>query len=225
VNRIQWFKAFWKSPKILKQRILASQYTSVRGEGFILNSSSQYSLSGRYVNSNVIIEEIRDPFGRIEISERKNFEYIDFVFSGKSFQLIEITNPGRCVRKFVAAISQLDDFGVTVEKFEISAIEFLRTLEVLGVSVLFAKQLELSDIGISENVSGKMSLKGRIDFKNYTEDLNLPSEHCLTKLLVVAKFLDFSGDIELSNCARIKMSKTLSPILIPIISEFMLTKV
>ncbi len=205
--------------------MLTSQYTSEIGEGFILNSATLNSISGRYVNSNVIVEEIRDPFGRVEMSERKNFEYIDFVFSGESFQLIEIINPGRCIRKFVTAISQLDSFGVTIEKFEISPIDFLCNIESLGVSVLFAKQLELSDIGVSEGISAKMCLKGNIDIKDYSDYLNLPSDHCLTKLLVAVKYAGFAGDIEISRRAKIKIDKSFSPILMPVISDLMLSTI
>jgi hypothetical protein len=199
--------------------MLSRQFTSELETGFIINTSSRNELSGRYVVSKQLVEEIQHPFGNIETHERKVFEFIDYSLTGESFELLELKNPARCIKKFISELSQLDNLSLTAEPVKIQIHDLLNRLPTYGVRFITVKQIDLKGISCGKNATASMIVKGNFDYANYLTELDLPLNHELMKMKVEIEYLGIRGDLEIAPNGKLKICSSLEVSLISIIRD------
>ncbi|MFQ3250582.1 MAG: hypothetical protein ACI9O6_002421 [Glaciecola sp.] len=199
IQRRYWFKATISCTRdSLIHNLKQHGFIDGRESGFLFDSISDTIIAGRYIRRKLLKREFADPFGNTETDERIVYETIRFKLLGNEVDTLELLNPNNNIKVFLNELNECTEFNLSISKHKASLSTIIAALIDKGFEFKSFKELELADITFTPKISGKMILKGNIDFSNYFTDINLSiAKHKIKRLKADVEFKGFKDSIEL----------------------------
>jgi hypothetical protein len=219
--RYQWVDAVWRlDHSELKNALLKNAYTEEVGSGFILDEAYRNNkLSGRYIQKEVKTIESRSPLGHIEIYFQTIYQDYSFQIDMDSPYSLLLIDPPRSSIPFTSALGRVTFFRVSIQSPSINLVKWLDLIQ-LNLKKYSLKKLDITQVKLSNNIIGNLSLKGEGDL--LAELKNIPNN--TSGKIIRAEFSFYTEDGEgkatITHQGVVKMYNTLTDHhLLPILSN------
>jgi len=171
MKRVRWFSSDWVIPlDDLSSKMLTLQYNENTSNGFILSKKTKNNISGKFIEKQIKIDKITDPFGNETESRRIIYQVTKFIITNDSIGL-ELINPSRSIKKFLSIIQGMVGLGLVLSEVKISPIDWLQSIE--QEKKCEVKTIQASGIKANENGVAKVSISGvkdiREEFNNFID--------------------------------------------------------
>ncbi len=165
MKTIRWLKVRWPLSIIeVSKRLLSNQYDEDKGRGFILTSSGNHRVSGKFVEKITKPTIIVDPFGNETESQTIVYYVSKFSFNSSS-ELMELESPPRSIRKLISELHSVVGLGMELSDIIVDPLVWLHELEALH-SLLLVRHISSSQITVPINGLAKISVSGRKDIRD-----------------------------------------------------------
>lgn len=188
--------------------------------GFSVNSISNNCISGKYVQSKIVTQKFTNPFGDDSIEQRKIYEVINFEILNENKMLLQMKNPDRCVGSFLTELNKVTDYSLFIDRPKFILPDLLMDLRNKGLVIIQVKEMELSEIALSCDATGTLTVKGSLSIDDYEKKLPIADiKHKLKKFKAVIDFNGIRETIEVHSSNKIIMSGKLAKLINPIFKE------
>lgn len=186
--------------KLMKEH----QYTDGSGSGFLLSTSTENKLVGKYIEKIVQKTVVEDPFGNTSEIESTSYYTCHFNWSSDS-KYMYVLDPPRSLRKFVNKVHSLTGLGLIVSELNVSPKLWLELIEKEADSL---RIFQISTYGIraSSDATAKVVVTGKTDVKTAFLDLVLDKRYLVDSVKFDADFdgLLVKGELTKSGVCRLK---------------------
>ncbi|MBY8157085.1 hypothetical protein KW508_03540 [Vibrio fluvialis] len=203
-------KAKWlysKLPVSLKQLgklMKENQYSDISGCGFLLSTSTDSKLVGKYIEKTVLKSVVEDPFGNILETETISYYTCHFNWNAESNYMF-VLDPPRSLRKFINKIHSLTGLGVTISEVNVSPKVWLDLIEK-EADLVRIFQISTCGINASSDASANVVVTGKNDVTKAFFDLIGDRRYIVDSVKFEAFFdtLPVKGELTKSGTSRIK---------------------
>jgi len=206
--------------KSLADSIKNAGFDDSKEQGFTVNSISKSCISGKYVQSKIVTQKFANPFGDDSIEQRKIYEVINFEISKENAILLQMKNPDRCINSFVTELNKATDYSLFVDRPKFVLPDLLADLCNKGLVIIQVKEMELSELALSREAVGSLTVKGSLSIDDYEKKLPLADlKHKLKKFKAIVDYNGIRETIEVHSSNKIVMSGKLAKLINPIFKD------
>lgn len=203
--------------KSLSDSIKNARYDDSKEQGFTVNSISKNCISGKYVKSKIVTQKFVNPFGDDSFEQRKIYEIINFEISKENAILLQMRNPDRCVSSFLTELNKVTNYSLFIDRPKFILPDLLIDLRNKGLVIIQVKEMELSEIALSREAVGTLTIKGNLSIDDYEKKLLIADlKHKLKKFKAIVDFNGIRETIEVHSSNKIIMSGKLAKLINPI---------
>ena len=204
--RYRWLKAEFKGVgfDIIKKCCQESPYDELSEQGFRLEVVRDNFMQGKYIVKKEIEENTTDPFGNMIKNKRIIFETHKFKLS-RDFPEIILINPTRSVQEFFTKLAVMSDFSIFISKISLNILTWLRQLEKEEGLEFIVRQLSCSGISLSPTASGKLSISGSEDVRQYLSEMAGNKKFVIDKARLTIRYLDEKHECQISRQGNINI--------------------
>lgn len=206
-NRQNWFNVRCNLPfRSMINKLNSTPYNEGTNIGFDVLEINPKRLFSRYIERQVVIEELRHPFGDVE--KINLVRYIIFQFEvihiKSDFFLIKIINPPQSLKNFVNTLSELFHGDFFISRVGIDVEDCFNVLLQSGrISRFSVEKLMASCISFGEKTIASINLRSTDNaYKEFKKRYN-NTKSKLDKLMMTLRFNDEWESIEISSSGLI----------------------
>ncbi|ELH4807165.1 hypothetical protein Q9X96_000135 [Vibrio vulnificus] len=186
--------------KLMKE----NQYSDDSGSGFLLSTSTDSKLIGKYIEKTALKTVVEDPFGNVAEMETISYYTCHFNWTSES-NYMYVLEPPRSLRKFINKVRNLVGLGVIVSEVNVSPKLWL---ELIEKEADFVRIFQISTCGIkaSNDASANVVVTGKGDVKAAFFDLVGDRRYLVDSVKFEASFdeLSIKGELTKTGACRIK---------------------
>lgn len=219
--KYQWVNAVWRlSYSELKQVLLKNTYIEEAGSGFILDEAYRNNkISGCYIRKEIKKIESCSPLGHIEIFFQTIYQNHFFQIDMESPYSLLLIDPPRSSLPLTSALGRATFFKFSSETPSINLVIWLDLIR-LKLKKYSLRKLDITQVKLSNNILGNLSLKGEGDL--LAELKNIPNN--TSGKIISAEFSFYTDDGEgratITHQGVVKMHNTIAEhYLLPILSK------
>ena len=206
-NRQNWFNVRCDLPfRSIINQLNSTPYNESTNIGFDVLEINPKRLFSRYIERQIIIEELRHPFGALE--KINSTKYVIFQFEvihiNNDFFLIKILNPPQSLKNFVNTLSGLFHGDFFISRIGIDVEDCFNTLLQSDCITRFSvEKLIASCISFGEKTMASINLKSSDNAYNEFKKRYKKTQYKLDKLMMTLRFNDEWESIEISSSGLI----------------------
>lgn len=205
MTKSKWLKLVSTMPiKTITEAVRANPYTEKTGNGFELTYFDKGRLQCRFIEKKYDREEIRDPFGNVNLVEVIRYTSITAAIytgmsSGEKKLLIEIYSPPRSIRTLMHELDAILG-GITISEFELDPFSVFQALRARSRRARMTK-IKASQLRVSEDSEMKIEISSFSDaYKDFKS--TFPKSNALVdRIRIENAFNDMAGNLEISKSA------------------------
>ena len=164
--RARWLTAESKvSLRVLAERMRARPFMDDSKDGFLLDRTREDLVEGRYIEKLTYQEIVPDPFGHELTFNRVAYRQVQFILH-REYPQLELRDPPRGTLSFISKLSELADFSLSSAPVTINLMDWAAAITTQVGNVVTMEMIQLSEIGVSPEVTGNMVLTSRNDVRN-----------------------------------------------------------
>ncbi|HIO91782.1 MAG TPA: hypothetical protein EYG68_02930 [Leucothrix mucor] len=223
--KYQWFKVDWDLEyKELKKLLLSSPYTETSGKGFVLDEAYVgKTLSGRYIQKNIVWRESSSPYGKIEKSKEVIYITYQFQIDMDNQPSLRLTNPPRSGRIFSTALAIVTHHRVAIHQDKVDLFVAINELKkwLPHFSLL---RIDANQIPFTKGASATIILRGKDSLLDAMKQLPQHDKGQLTKIEFTFRSELGEHKILMNNRGRVeivdeRIAHTIYPKLYNIVSK------
>lgn len=206
-NRQNWFNVKCNLPfRSMINKLNSLPYNEGTNIGFDVLETKHKRLFSRYIERQIIIEELRHPFGDVE--KINSVRYIIFQFEvihiKSDFFLIKIINPPQSLKNFVNTLSELFHGDFFISRVGIDVEDCFNALLQSGLIGRFSvEKLMASCISFGEKTIASINLRSTDNAYEEFKKRYKNTQYKLDKLMIRFRLNDEWELIEISSSGLI----------------------
>jgi hypothetical protein len=146
----------------LAARLKQRAYNLQQGDGFVLEQVRSTHLVARYVERVHRVDEVFDPFGNPETSERFEYRRHQFRISTDGPGL-ELMDPTRNPRTLIGRLLELTDFGLLVAPISVDPWVWTSEIQALLGTSGIVDRVQARNVQIDADALASVQIDARID--------------------------------------------------------------
>jgi len=192
----------------IEREIVDNEFTQRSVWGFRVHERRQEHLHAVYIEKQIVVEKIIDPFGNSSEFERISYSQVDFQLSVSPPHLI-IFQPPRTYRKLISQLAHFVDYTIAIQNKNVDLFSWAKSLENKGISGVVTKA-NIFPITYDKMTSGKLSLVSGNDLRKKIQKLLSATSYTVKQIKII--FDDKIGipAVELFNNGKIVFSRPLN---------------
>ncbi|PYJ10655.1 MAG: hypothetical protein DMF06_05555 [Verrucomicrobia bacterium] len=147
--------------------MLDVRYTSERTWGFFVDDVRPHSLTGRFVEKELVVQTTEDPFGNSQRFDRTVFNITRFQVDLKR-HWVEIHDAPRSLTPFFSQLAEQSGFLASVEPIYIQPLSWFHSFRKLVPDAMMTKAA-IDDFEVAESVMARAMLFGEVDVERYIQ--------------------------------------------------------
>ncbi|EMI4223255.1 MULTISPECIES: hypothetical protein [Vibrio harveyi group] len=207
-------KAKWLYSKLplslrqLSKLMKEEQYSDASGCGFLLSTSTDSKLVGKYIEKMTLKTVVEDPFGNISEVETVSYYTCHFNWSSESNYMF-VLEPPRSLRKFINRIHNLTGFGIVFSEVNVSPQLWLELIE-READLVRVFQISASGIKAASDASASFVVTGKSDVKKAFFDLIGDKRYLVDSVKFEAYFdeITIKGELTKFGVSRVKSTNS-----------------
>ena len=216
LNRYRWYKLNFKLQfRDVVDRIKESPYSDGNAIGFNLVELTKSRLSAKYIEQQLIVEELLHPFGEIEEVTRVNYIIFkfDLIYLHDGLMIMKMIDPPNSLKGFLGKLNEIfnSDFSISKMTFKIDLfydnIKANNSIDRYTVSKLF-----INSIPFSNNTIAKIQLLSKGNAYEEVREKYKRKNYELGKIKIDARINGVTEFIEVSSAGTILYSNGLNNI-------------
>lgn len=180
------------------------QYTDSSGSGFLLSTSTETKLIGKYIEKIVQKTIVEDPFGNTSEIESPSYYTCHFNWCSES-KYMYVLDPPRSLRKFINKVHSLTGLGLIISELNVSPKLWLELIE-READLVRIFQMSTYGIRVSDDATAKIVVTGKADVKATFLELVSDKRYLVDGVKFDADFdgLLIKGELTKSGACRLK---------------------
>jgi hypothetical protein len=205
MKKIRWLCADWPiSISNISQQLLLNQYNEDKGKGFLLSSSGSNKVSGRYIEKIIDKSFVTDPFGNEQEFILTSYYIVQFHID-ISFNMLELTDPPRSLRKFISEMQCLLGLGLELSELNVDPFIWLLNIEK-SLAPMTVTHISSTGIRVPDNGLAKISVSGKKDIREEFEKLVHGKSYVIETIKSIGFINNCNISIEINKTGLAKLN-------------------
>jgi len=164
MKKIRWLFAEWPLPiSNISKKLLSNQYSERKGQGFLLSSTGNNRITGKYVEKTTKKSVIVDPFGNETESIITSYYVSKFKIESSS-RFLELSDPPRSLRRFISELHILLGLGLELSELSVDPLFWLDNIES-SLAPVTVTHISSSGIRVPKYGLAQISVSGKKDIR------------------------------------------------------------
>lgn len=191
------------SLKELSHLLAERKYSDISGSGFLLSTSTESKLTGKYIERVIQKTIVTDPFGDTIEAESVGYYICQFNWVADSDFMLVI-EPPRSLRKFINSLHDLTGLGLVISEANINLAEWVSQIEQKA-DEFSMKRISTSGIKSSEYSTAKLSIAGTKDVRHALSEMLANKRYLIDSIRFEAEFDGLGVKSELTKSGACKL--------------------